>query len=75
MKLINFSANIAKNSKFNMFEFARLISKLSKTQVILIKEYKDLEKFFKKNLISNEIIIGMGAGTISKYMRDLKTVL
>ena len=58
-----------------MFEFARLISKLSKTQVILIKEYKDLEKFFKKNLISNEIIIGMGAGTISKYMRDLKTVL
>ena len=58
-----------------MFKFARLISKLSKTQVILIKEYKDLEKFFKKNLISNEIIIGMGAGTISKYMRDLKTVL
>ena len=27
------------------------------------------------DLISNEIIIGMGAGTISKYMRDLKTVL
>ena len=70
-----YAAGEKKNSKFNMFEFARLISKLSKTQVILIKEYKDLEKFFKKNLISNEIIIGMGAGTISKYMRDLKTVL
>ena len=27
------------------------------------------------SLISNEIIIGMGAGSISKYMRGLKTIL
>ena len=26
-----------------------------------------------KNLISNEIIIGMGAGAISKSMRELKS--
>tara|TARA_B100000963_G_scaffold347580_1_gene354087 strand:- start:15918 stop:17315 length:1398 start_codon:yes stop_codon:yes gene_type:complete len=63
------------NSKFNSFEFAKLISLKSKTQVIVIKDYKEIEKYLKKNLVSNEIIIGMGAGAISKYMRELKTVL
>ncbi len=63
------------NSKFNPFEFAKLISLKSKTQVIVIKDYKEIEKYLKKNLVSNEIIIGMGAGAISKYMRELKTVL
>ena len=54
---------------------APLISKLSKTQVVMVKNYKEIEIFLKKNLISNEIIIGMGAGSISKYMRDLKEVI
>ena len=34
-----------------------------------------LIEWVKKNLINNEIIIGMGAGLISKYMRELKTEL
>ena len=70
-----YAAGEKKNRKFNLVEFARLISKLSKTQVILTKNFEDLEKYFKNNLISDEIIIGMGAGTISKYMRELKTIL
>ena len=41
----------------------------------MIEDYRDIENYFKKNLISNEIIIGMGAGSISKYMRELKTIL
>ena len=64
-----------KNTKIHIEEFGKLISKLSKTQVIIIKEYKEIEKYFKKNLIDDEIIIGMGAGKISKYMRDLKNYL
>ena len=28
----------------------------------MINDYEDLEKYLKRNLISNEIIIGMGAG-------------
>ena len=28
-----------------------------------------------KNLINDEIVIGMGAGSISKYMRELKFIL
>ena len=61
-----------KNSKFNLLNFAKMISKNSKTKVIMVKDQKELSIFLKKNLISNEIIIGMGAGTISQWMRDLK---
>ena len=61
-----------KNHKFNVVKFANLISKNSKTQVIIVKNESELSNFLKKNLISNEIVIGMGAGLISKWMSGLK---
>jgi UDP-N-acetylmuramate--alanine ligase len=67
-----YSAGEKKNSKFNLIKFANLIAKNSKTQVIIVKSEKELSKYFKKNLISDEIIIGMGAGVISKWIRELK---
>ena len=70
-----YAAGEKKNYRFNKINFAKLISKQSKSQVILIENYKELEKYFQKNLVSDEIIIGMGAGSISKYMRELKSVL
>ena len=70
-----YAAGEKKNSSFNFVNFAKLISKFSRTQVIIINNYKEIDRYLKKNLISNEIIIGMGAGTISKYMRELKTIL
>ncbi len=70
-----YAAGEKKNSKLNIMNFAKLISKNSKTQVILIKTYNDIQKYFKKNLVSDEIIIGMGAGLISKHMRELKNYL
>ena len=70
-----YAAGEKKNFKFNLIKFANLISKNSKTQVIIVKNEIELSKYFKKNLISNEIIIGMGAGVISKWMRGLKSSL
>ena len=70
-----YAAGEKKNSKFKIEDFAKLISKFSKTQVIMINNLKDIKNFFKKNLISDEIIIGMGAGSISKYMNELKNNL
>ena len=52
-----------------------MISNNSKVEVILIDNEKNLQNFFKKNLIKNEIIIGMGAGSISNWMRNLKEIL
>ena len=70
-----YSAGEKKNYKYDKIEFAKMISNFSKTQVILIKDYSEIEKYFKKNLMDDEIIIGMGAGSISKYMQELKTYL
>ncbi len=58
--------------KFNMINFANLIAKNSNTQVIIVRNEKELSNFLRKNLISNEIVIGMGAGSISKWISDLK---
>ncbi len=67
-----YAAGEKKNKKFNLINFGKLIAKHSKTQVILVKNQNDLTNYFKKNLISNEIVIGMGAGLISQWMRELK---
>ena len=70
-----YAAGEKKNKKFNLLSFAKLISKNSKTQVVIVNSQKELTNFFRKNLISDEIIIGMGAGSISKWMRELKLSL
>ena len=68
-----YAASEKKNLKFNLIKFSNLIAKNSKTQVVVVKSQIELCEYFKKNLISNEIIIGMGAGAISKWMRGLKS--
>ena len=67
-----YAAGEKKNLNFNLFKFANLIAKNSKTQVVLVKNQNELSNYFRKNLIDNEIIIGMGAGSISYWMRELK---
>ena len=70
-----YAAGETKDYKFNLIKFASLIAQNSKTQVIIVKNEIELSTYFKKNLISNEIIIGMGAGIISKWMRGIKNTL
>ena len=61
--------------KYNQNSFAKLISKYSNTQVININNELDLKKYLQKNIYNNEIVIGMGAGSISKWLRDLEKSL
>jgi len=56
---------------FDQDKFSKLISKSSKVQVINIQDQKDLENYFKKNLFDNELIICMGAGSISSWIRTI----
>ncbi len=67
-----YAAGEKKKKNFNILNFAKLISQNSNTQVILVQNQKELSNYFKKNLISNELVIGMGAGSISKWMRELE---
>ena len=70
-----YAAGEKKDNKHSQENFAKLIAKNSKVQVINVQDQTDIKKFFQKNLISDEIIISMGAGSISKWMRDLKNQL
>ena len=70
-----YAAGERKNLNFNLHNFAKMISKESNTQVILVKNQEELSQYFRKNLINDEVIIGMGAGSISQWMRELKKSL
>ena len=56
---------------FKQDNFSRLISKKSKIQVINIQNKKELKIYFKKNLLENEMVICMGAGSISNWIREI----
>ena len=70
-----YAAGEKKDPRFDLIKFASSISLKSKTQVVIIKNEIELSKYLKRNLIKNEIVIGMGAGMISKWMAGLKTTL
>ena len=67
-----YAAGEKRDVKFNLIKFANLIAKNSNTEVVIVNNEKNLSKYLKKNLISNELIIGMGAGAISKWIAGLK---
>ena len=56
---------------FNQSTFSKLISQKSKIQVVNIKSQKELKNYFKKNLLDNEMVICMGAGSISNWIREI----
>ncbi len=67
-----YAAGEKRNLKFDTIKFANLIAKNSRTQVIIVNDELNLSKYLKRNLTSNEIIIGMGAGLVSKWIEGLK---
>ena len=66
-----YSAGEKIKHNFNQNSFSQLISKKSKTQVINIKDQKELKNYFKKNLLDNEMVICMGAGSISNWIKEI----
>ena len=56
---------------FSYNNFAKKIIKNSKVKLILIRSNSDLIKYVKQNVYGNKIVIGMGAGSISNWIRDL----
>ena len=70
-----YAAGEKRNPRFDLIKFAKLISYNSNTQVILVNNEIDLKNYLKKDLMNNEIIIGMGAGKISKWITGLKNSL
>ena len=62
---------VKKKNNINQYQLGKDIIKNSKTEVILVNNEVEIEKFLKKNLANNEIVIGMGAGSISMWMKKI----
>ncbi len=60
---------------FSYLKFAKEIIKNSKVKLYLIEDNFQLAKFVKKNIYGKKIVIGMGAGTISNWMRKLPKLM
>ena len=65
-----YAAGEKKNS-LTQDKLAKDIIKNSKKNVIIVKSAKDIELFLNNNLKANEIVIGMGAGNISSWMKNI----
>ena len=51
------------------------IIKNSKVKLFLIKDNFQLAKFIKNNMYGKKIVIGMGAGSISNWIRKLPELI
>ena len=60
---------------FSYLEFAKEIIKNSKVKLFLINDNIQLAKFIKRNIYGKKMVIGMGAGTISNWMRKLPELM
>jgi len=60
---------------FNYLKFAKEIIKNSKVKLFLVNDKNQLAKFLKKNMYGKKIVIGMGAGSISNWMRELPKLM
>ena len=60
---------------FSQNNFSKLISKKSKIQIINIKDQTEMKNYFKKNLLNDEMVICMGAGSISNWLKEISNEL
>ena len=60
---------------FNYHNFAKAIAKNSRVNVFLIKNEFQLAKYVKQNVYEEKIVIGIGAGSISSWIRNLPNLI
>ena len=60
---------------FDYLNFAKEIIKNSKVKLFLVNDNYQLAKFLKKNIYGKKIVIGMGAGTISNWIKKLPELI
>jgi len=60
---------------FNYFNYAKEIINNSKVKVFVVKDQYQLARFIKQNIYGKKIVIGMGAGSISSWIRELPNLI
>jgi len=70
-----FSAGEKLKLGFSYKNFAKKIMKNSKVKVFLVNDQYQLAKFVKQYIYGEKILIGMGAGSISNWIKQLPSLL
>ena len=70
-----FSAGEKMKLGFNYDSFAKEIIKNSKVKLFMVKDNIQLAKFLRQNMYGKKIVIGMGAGSISNWMKELPSLI
>ncbi|MDA7704811.1 UDP-N-acetylmuramate--L-alanine ligase, partial [Candidatus Pelagibacter sp.] len=60
---------------FKYNNFAKDIIKNSKVKLFMVEDQYQLAKFIKNTIFGKKIVVGMGAGTISTWMRQLPELI
>ena len=60
---------------FNYDNFAKEIIKNSNVKLFMVENNKELAKFLKQNMYGKKIVVGMGAGSISNWIKELPNLM
>ena len=60
---------------FNYNDFAKQIIKNSSVKLLMVEDNFQLAKYLKQNMYGKKIVIGMGAGSISNWIKDLPNLM
>jgi UDP-N-acetylmuramate--alanine ligase len=60
---------------FNYNNFAKEIIKNSRVKLFMVDDQYQLAKFIKSNIYGKKIVVGMGAGTISAWMKEMPSLI
>jgi len=70
-----YTANEKMKLGFSYKSFAKEIIKNSKVKLFMVDDQYQLAKFIKSNIYGKKIVVGMGAGTISAWMKELPSLI
>jgi UDP-N-acetylmuramate--alanine ligase len=60
---------------FSYQDFARKLIKNSDVKLFMVQSKNELAKYLKQNMYGKKIVVGMGAGTISNWIKDLPKLM
>ena len=60
---------------FSYIDFAKEIIKNSNVELFMVENKKQLAKYLKQNMSGKKIVLGMGAGSISNWIKELPILM
>ena len=60
---------------FSYNDFARELIKNSKVKLFMVQNNYELAKYLKQNMYGKKIVVGMGAGSISNWIKNLPNLM